>query len=122
VNTWPWAWQWWGILVAVNCINLVICLVVFFKSKRQNEAEYAGYRKWMRVLGLVFVLVAVYRAVFVSSYLEQLAWFDSVANSSLLIRCMATFAELSFAAMVMLGLLQVNKTCRHPTGGIEESS
>ena len=104
MSTWPWAWQWWGTLVAVNGINLAACLVIFFRSKRQNEADYAGYRQWMRVLGLAFVLVASYRAVFVSSYLEQLAWFDSVANSSLLIRCMAIFAELSFAAMIMLGL------------------
>ncbi|MCX7030715.1 MAG: hypothetical protein NTU62_11440 [Spirochaetes bacterium] len=116
MNTWTWAWQWWGTLVAVNCINLAACLVIFMKSKRVNEIEYTDYRKWMRVLGLVFVLVASYRAVFVSSYLEQLAWFDSVANSSLLIRCMAIFAELSFAAMIMLGLLQVNKEVPAPAG------
>ena len=34
------------------------------------------------------------------------AWFDSVA----------IFAELSFAAMIMLGLLQVNKEVPAPAG------
>jgi len=63
----------------------------------------------MRIAGTVFVLIASYRSVFVSSYLGQLAWFDSIANSSLLIRGFAVFSELSFAALIMLVLLQLSK-------------
>jgi hypothetical protein len=50
----------------------------------------------------------IYRAIFVSSYLEQLAWFNSVLNSSLLIRCFAIFAELSFAGLIAKSLLRMN--------------
>lgn len=63
----------------------------------------------MRILGLIFICVGFYRSIFVSSYFEQLAWFDSLANSSLLIRCFALFAEVSFAFIIMNVLLQLNK-------------
>jgi hypothetical protein len=63
----------------------------------------------MRTMGLIFVCVALYRSIFVSSYLRQLAWFDSVLNSSLLIRCLAIFAELSFAGLIAKSLLRMNE-------------
>lgn len=59
-------------------------------------------------MGVVFTLVAAYRAVFVSRYTPQLAWFDSVANSSLLIRTFAIAAELSFSGLFALAMLRVN--------------
>ena len=70
----------------------------------------------MRIFGLTYILVALYRSVFVSSYLEQLAWFNTVANSSLLIRCFAIFSEISFAALIMLALLRLNKDVPAPAG------
>ena len=60
-------------------------------------------------MGLIFTLVAAYRAVFVSRYMTQMAWFDSIANSSLLIRIFAIAAELSFSGLIALVMLQVNK-------------
>ena len=74
----------------------------------------------MRNFGAVFILVAVYRSVFISSYLNQLAWFDTIANSSLLIRLFAIFAELSFAALIMLALLQLNKDVPNSSRGVPE--
>jgi len=59
-------------------------------------------------MGLIFTLVAAYRAVFVSRYTPQLAWFDSTANSSLLIRMFAIAAELSFSGLFALAMLRVN--------------
>jgi hypothetical protein len=111
-----WAWPWWTALVTINAVNLVICLMIFRYSKNSAETEYASYRKVMRCLGLVFVSVALYRSVFVSSYLHQLAWFDSLANSSLLIRFLAIFAELSFAGLFMFSMLQVNRDIPDPRG------
>ena len=60
-------------------------------------------------MGLIFTLVAAYRAVFVSRYFTQMAWFDSLANSSLLIRIFAIAAELSFSGLIALALLQVSR-------------
>lgn len=60
-------------------------------------------------MGLIFTLVGAYRAVFVSRYFTQMAWFDSIANSSLLIRIFAIAAELSFSGLFVLGMLQLEK-------------
>jgi len=46
--------------------------------------------------------------VFVSRYLSQIAWFESIANSSLIIRIFAIAAELSFSGLIALALLRVN--------------
>ncbi len=60
-------------------------------------------------MGLVFTLVACYRAIFVSRYLYQYAWFDTVLNSSLLIRTMAWCAEISFSCLIAFAMLRFNK-------------
>jgi len=106
---WTWAWHWWGTLVAINVINVIICIFLFIRSSKDKNPDDAGYLRLMRWLGLIFVFVAFYRAIFVSSYLRQLAWFDTVFNSSLLIRCLAIFAELSFVGLIAKSLLRMNE-------------
>src|SRR5271157_879325 len=108
-TTWSWAWDWWGTLVAINALNLIICMILFVRSRKAPGGPDAGYRRLMATLGLVFISVAFYRSIFISSYLEQLAWFDSILNSSLLIRFFAIFAELSFAGLIASSLLRMNK-------------
>jgi len=108
-TTWTWAWYWWGTLVAINAINLIVCICLFVSSAKDPHPVDARYQRWMRILGLVFLCVAFYRSIFVSSYLEQLAWFDSLLNSSLLIRFFAIFAELSFAGLIAKSLLRMNR-------------
>jgi hypothetical protein len=108
LHTWTWAWQWWGALVAINAVNLVIAIVLFARAVGATHDADGRYRRFMAVLGLVFICVALYRAVFPSSYLDQLAWFDTVLNSSLVIRCMAILAELSFAGLIAKSLLRMN--------------
>jgi hypothetical protein len=107
-TTWSWAWYWWGTLVAINAVNLIICIVLFIRSAKDQNPRDASYRRRMRTLGLVFLCVAFYRSIFVSSYLEQLAWFNSLLNSSLLIRFFGIFAELSFAGLIAKSLLRMN--------------
>jgi hypothetical protein len=104
-----WAWPWWTVMVAINIVNLIICVLIFKKSMFPRESIDATYRKRMRIMGLIFTLVGAYRAIFVSRYLSQMAWFDSVLNSSLLIRIFAIAAELSFSGLIAFALLQVNK-------------
>ena len=108
-DTWTWAWPWWGTLVAINVINVIICIVLFIRSKKDNNPADANYLMMMRTMGLIFVVVAFYRSIFVSSYLRQLAWIDSVMNSSLLIRSFAIFAELCFVGLIAKGLLRMNE-------------
>ena len=108
-TTWAWAWPWWGTLVALNVIHLFIGVFLFVRSNRANHPVDVGYLKTMRTMGMIFVAVALYRSIFVSSYLRQLAWFNSVLNSSLLIRSFAFFAELSFAGLIAKSLLRMNE-------------
>jgi len=106
---WTWAGYWWGTLVAINVINVIICVFLFIRSRKDKNRADAGYLRLMRTMGLIFVSVALYRAIFVSSYLRQLAWFDCVLNSSLLIRSLAIFAELSFVGLIAKSLLRMNE-------------
>ena len=104
-----WAWPWWTVIVIINAINLIICVILYRRSLNHRGGADATYRKRMRIMGLIFALVAAYRAVFVSRYMTQMAWFDSIANSSLLIRIFAIAAELSFSGLIALAMLQVNR-------------
>lgn len=103
-----WAWPWWAVMASVGIVNLVVCAIVFKLSLPPKDGEDSKYRKWMRIMGVIFTLVGAYRAVFVASYGPQRAWFDSVANSSLLIRLFAIFAELSFSGLIAFSMLQFN--------------
>jgi hypothetical protein len=104
-----WAWPWWTVVVTINVLNLIICAVVYKRSLNPKDGSDSAYRRRMRIMGVVFVLVAAYRAVFVSRYMTQLAWFDSIANSSLLIRIFAIAAELSFSGLIAFSLLRANQ-------------
>ena len=105
---WPWAIPWWTTMVAINAVALLIAVFLFARPMTAVEAGDTRYVRFMRVMGLAFVAIAFYRSIFVSSYLEQLAWFDTAWNSSLLIRSLAIVAELSFAGLIAKTLLRVN--------------
>ena len=103
-----WMWPWWYTMVAVNMTQVAVCAHLFRQSLQAPDAR-SRYVQWMRIMGLVFTLVACYRAIFVSRYLYQYAWFDTVLNSSLLIRTMASFAEISFSCLIAFAMLRFNK-------------
>ena len=103
-----WAWPWWGILVAISVANLSIGGFIWYKSIKAGVL-HDKYRLMMLVFGTIFVIIGSYRTVFVSSYLDQLAWFDTFFNSSLFIRCMAIFAELSYASVIVLTLMKISE-------------
>ncbi len=95
-------------MVAINIVSLVVCIIVFKRSLIPKNGKDSKYRIWMRIMGVTFTLVAAYRVVFVSRYGPQLAWFDTIANSTLLIRSLATVAELSFSGLIALAMLRFN--------------
>ena len=107
-----WAWPWWSAMVAVNILNVIVCLTIFRRTTR-SAGGFSNitdqYQKRMLIMGLIFTMVGAYRAVFVSRYLYQFAWFDVLANSSLLIRFFAIFAELSFAGLFAYAMLRFSK-------------
>jgi hypothetical protein len=104
-----WAWPWWTAMVLISAVNLTLCVRVVLRTADSVDEPDWNYRKWMRILGVAFVIVGAYRSVFVSRYSTQMAWFDTVANSSLLIRGLALFAEVSFSGQFALALIQANR-------------
>lgn len=108
ISSTAWAWPWWTFMVIINIVNLVVCAVIYKRSLNPKDGKDSTYRKRMRIMGIIFTLVAAYRVVFVSQYDPQLAWFDSIANSSLLIRFFAIAAELSFSGLIALAMIQFN--------------
>ncbi len=109
-----WAWPWWTVIVFINVINLSVGALVYKRSLHPKDGSAGTYRRRMRIMGIIFILVAAYRSVFVSRYITQLAWFDNVFNSSLLIRLFAIAAELSFSGLIALAMLQINRDIPAP--------
>jgi len=71
-------------MVAVNMTQVAVCLYLFRQSSQAPDAR-SRYVQWMRIMGLVFTLVACYRAIFVSRYLYQISF-----------SCLIAFAMLRF--------------------------
>ena len=104
-----WAWPWWTVMVIINLVNVSLCAMVYRRSVCSDDGTDTSYRNRMRIMGVIFTLVGAYRSVFVSRYFTQMAWFDSLGNSSLLIRCFAITAELSFAGLIAFAMLRLNQ-------------
>jgi len=58
-------WAWWGKLVGINAIDLVMCVFMFVRSARDRNPADARCLKRMRTPGLVYIAVAFYRSMFV---------------------------------------------------------
>jgi hypothetical protein len=104
-----WAWPWWTVMVLVSAMNLIACAWVFARTRGSSADPDHRYRTWMRIMGVVFTLVGAYRSVFVCKYSTRMAWFDSLANSALLIRGLAVLAELSFSGQFALAMTRVSR-------------
>lgn len=104
-----WAWPWWTVMVLINAVNLLLCVRIVLRTTGSADDPDWTDRRRMRLMGVVFTLVAAYRSVFVCRYSTQMAWFDTLANSSLLIRGFALFAEVSFSGLFALALMQANR-------------
>ncbi|HUT81677.1 MAG TPA: hypothetical protein VMZ29_10795 [Candidatus Bathyarchaeia archaeon] len=103
-----WAWPWWATMVSINVVSLVVCAIIFRQPMKPKVEKTTRYQKWMLIMGVIFTVVGLYRSIFVSVYYPQRAWFNTVANSSLLIRLFAIFAELSFSGLITFSMLQFN--------------
>jgi hypothetical protein len=96
-------------MVLINVMNLIACAWVFARTRGSSADPDWSYRRWMRVMGVVFTVVGAYRSVFVCKYITRMAWFPSLANSSLLIRGLAVLAEVSFSGQIALAMARVNR-------------
>ena len=104
-----WDVIWSTIMVVLNAVSFVLAIVIFNNSIKcsKTEPKKARYFCLLRIMGMIFITVALYRSVFVSSYPNRLAWYDTILNSAFVIRCLATFAEISFISMIAVILKEV---------------
>jgi hypothetical protein len=107
--SWDFVWQ--AVMAVIGITNLCIAVFLFSRSKKWAAAEpqHAKYFSFLRTAGLIYVSVALYRIIFVSSYPDRLVWFDTILNSPFIIRCLAAFAEMCFIGMIAVILY---KMCR----------
>ena len=101
---------WWTVMVVIGAANWIAALYILSRSFswKRPEPEDGKYINILRVCGIIFTTVALYRSIFVSSYPDRLAWFDSLLNSPFLIRSFAMLAELSFILIIATILVKVS--------------
>ena len=111
VSSASWDTVWWTIMVVISAINLLAAWFLCIKSIKSGlrDRENSKYFLLLRSLGLIFISVAMYRTIFVSSYPGRIVWFDTMFNSPFIIRCMAACAELSFIGMIAAILLKFSR-------------
>ena len=83
-------------MVAINVVNVVPSVLVYRKNRLLKDTRDVKYQRWMLAMGFIFTLVGFYRSIFVTSYGRRYGWFDTILNSTGVVRTMAMFAELSF--------------------------
>jgi len=115
-----WMPAWWFTMVGINIVNFSVAIFLLFKSFKweQQDPNDKKYYLFLRIFGLTFALVALYRSMFVSSYPNRLAWFDTLFNSPFIVRSLATFAEMSFIGIIAVILFRLNREMAVNKSGI----
>jgi len=90
-----WAIPWYMTMVIVNVVSLVYCAIVYKRSLIPRDGKDLTYRKWMRIMGVIFTLVSAYRAI-------------SVWSIPYTFRAPNTLAEVSFAGLFAYAMLRFN--------------
>ena len=112
-----WDFIWHTITVVISCVNFGLGVFIVVRSLRQTDDQHRNYRRFLRVAGLIFVTVALYRSVFVAKYVGGLVWFNTIFNSPFLIRCLACLAELSFIGLIAAVSLRMIRGTRQNAPG-----
>ncbi|MHA1461151.1 MAG: hypothetical protein ACTSO8_06675 [Promethearchaeota archaeon] len=90
-----WAIPWYTTMVIVNVVALVYCAVVYKRSLIPRDGKDLTYRKWMRIMGVIFTVVSAYRAI-------------SVWAIPYTFRIPNTLAEVSMSGLFAYAMLRFN--------------
>ena len=90
-----WAIPWYTTMTIINVVALVYCAIVYKRSLIPRDGKDLTYRKWMRIMGVIFTLVSAYRAIGVWS----IPYTFRIPN---------TVAEVSFAGLFAYAMLRFN--------------
>ena len=90
-----WAIPWYVVMTTINIVCLVYCVIVYKRSLEPRDGKDATYRKWMRIMGVIFTVVSAYRAI-------------AVVATPYTFRIPNTFAEVAFAGLFGYAMLRFN--------------
>lgn len=99
----PPLWFWWGCLVAVSILNIILLGVAMVKIDPKDS-----YGKLMKVLAIPWVLECAWRSVFPSLYLQRFVFWDTWLNSVIVDRTWACAGELAWVYQTALALRHVD--------------
>lgn len=81
---------WYISVIVIAAVSLLISSFVLYK----------GNNKGILLFGWIFTTVALYRAVLPTLYTKRTVWYETPANSTIVVRLVALVAEVCFAFLV----------------------
>merc|ERR1711871_560801 len=102
-GTIPPLWAWWGCLVAVSVLNIILLIIAMVKIDPKDV-----YGKLMKALAVPWVLECAWRSVLPSLYLQRFVFWDTWLNSIIVDRTWACIGELSWVYQTACALRQVD--------------
>jgi hypothetical protein len=82
-------------MVIVNVVAVAYCIIVFKRSLIPRDGKDLKYRKWMRIMGVIFTVVSAYRAI-------------TVIAVPYTFRIPNTLAEVSLSGLFAYAMLRFN--------------
>jgi hypothetical protein len=81
---------WYIFVIVIAAISLLISSFIL----------YRGNNKGVLLFGWIFTAVALYRAILPTMYEKRTVWYETPANSTMVVRLIALVAEVCFAFLV----------------------
>lgn len=100
-------WAWWGVMLSVSVLNLLLLAVVHFRSRKKPadaSQQPTQERRLLHAAAVVFTFVCAYRSVLPRIDVERVCWLDTPLNWIIFGRLAATFAEVAWAMQMGLVL------------------
>jgi len=109
---------WWGFLVAVSALNVMLLLGLRAAYRRNPfgaPANSSAIIEPLLLLAAVYVSVCAFRSVLPRADVQRICLFDTWLSSVLIGRSVATIAELCFAAQWAVVLRELARVARSDT-------
>src|SRR5271170_8378202 len=106
---------WWGFLVAVSALNIVLLLGLRAGYRANPFGARNAALDPLLLLAAVYVLACAFRSVLPRADVQRICLFDTWLSSVLIGRSVATVAELCFAAQWAMVLRELGRVAHSDT-------
>jgi len=102
---------WWGFLVAVSTVNIMLLLGLHVRVRKGTGARAGGALaiEPLLLLSTAYVIVCAFRSVLPRADVQRICLFDTWLSSILVGRSVATVAELCFAVQWAIVLNEIGR-------------